>query len=169
MTAPVAACPIIVDTSGKKEALLTKLAAADDFSSAQKAVGEVWRYFQTAPDAQAQEWLDEGLSRIRQADLETAQKVLSDLVAYCPNYAEGYNKLAFAHFLAETYDTSALNLKKTLELEPKHFGALAGMGLIAQREGNLPLAKVWIRRALEVHPFLNERVILDMPDKGDEL
>jgi tetratricopeptide (TPR) repeat protein len=166
---PVSACPVIVDVSGEKDAMLKQLAAATDYSASQRAVNAIWTYWQTAPDAQAQEWLDEGLSRIRQADTKNAQAVLGSLVEYCPAYAEGHNQLAFAHFLAKDYEASEISLKRTLELEPQHFGAFSGLGLIAQARGNLGAAKIWIKRGVKVHPFLNERVILDIPEDVDEL
>ena len=166
---PANACPIVVDVDGKNAAMLDRLSRTMDYSASQRAVNQIWRYWQTAPDAQAQEWLDEGLSRIRQMDLENAQSVLQALVEYCPDYAEGHNQLAFAQFLAGDYDASEASLKRTLELEPRHFGAIAGMGLIAHQRGNLGAAKIWIKKAVAVHPFLNERFILDIPSGGDAL
>lgn len=166
---PVNACPVKVDVNGEKDALLERLAAATDYSASRRAADAIWVYWQTAPDAQAQEWLNEGLSRIRQADYETAKSVLGSLVEYCPTYAEGYNQLAFAQYLAREFDASAKSLRQAMALEPQHFGAIAGMGLIAHQKGNLGAAKIWIKRALKVHPFLNERVILDIPDDGDAL
>jgi tetratricopeptide (TPR) repeat protein len=166
---PANACPVVIDATGEKDAMLERLAAATDYSASQRAVNAVWSYWQTAPDAQAQEWLDEGLSRIRQADTENAQAILGELVDYCPEYAEGHNQLAFAQFLAEDYEASEISLKRTLELEPQHFGAFSGLGLIAHARGNLGAAKIWIKRGVKVHPFLNERFILDLPEKVDEL
>ena len=169
LATPMFACPVIEDTLGERDALLSELSEATDFSTAQRATDAIWSFWHKAPDAQAQEWLDEGLARMRQSDLATAEQILQDLTDYCPNYAEGYNQLAFAQFLAENYDASETNLKRSLELEPQHFGALSGLGLIARRRGNLPVAKIWIKRAIRIHPFLNERYILDIPEKTDEL
>ena len=166
---PVSACPVIVDVTGEKDAMLERLAAATDYSASRRAADAIWSYWQTAPDAQSQDWLDEGLSRIRQADYETAKSVLGSLVEYCPDYAEGYNQLAFAQYLAREFDASAKSLRQAMVLEPQHFGAIAGMGLVAHQRGNLGAAKIWIKRALKVHPFLNERVILDIPEDVDEL
>ena len=166
---PVSACPVIVDVTGEKDVMLERLAEASDFSTSQRAVNAIWTYWHTAPDAQAQEWLDEGLARIRYADYEKAKSVLGALVEYCPEYAEGHNQLAFAQFLAEEYDASAETLRTAMALEPRHFGAIAGMGLIAQARGNLGAAKIWIKKAVDVHPFLNERFILDIPEDVDEL
>lgn len=166
---PISACPIILDTIGERDSLIADLTASDNFSTAQQATSAIWMYWQTAPDEQAQEWLDEGLARIRQADYAKAEQILQDLVAYCPTYAEGYNQLAFAQFLVNNFEASEANLKQTLTLEPNHFGALSGLGLIARRRGKLSVAKIWIKRAVQVHPFLNERYILDIPEDTDEL
>ncbi len=166
---PVSACPVIMDISGEKDAMLERLATATDYSSAQRAVNAIWRYWHTAPDAQAQEWFDEGVERIRQADLTKANAVLTSLVEYCPDYAEGHNQLAFAQFLGNDFEASEQTLKRAMALEPRHFGAIAGMGLIAHQRGNLALAKIWIKKAVAVHPFLNERFILDIPEDVDAL
>lgn len=167
--APVFACPQGPDFSERRGALLSDLSTAQDFMSARAVQDEIWKLWFTAPDKQSQNWLDEGVARMRQADLATAEAILRDLVAYCPDYAEGYNQLAFAQFLQEDLGASEDNLKRTIEIEPNHFAALAGLGLIAQKRGNIAVAKLWIRRAVALHPFLKERRILDLPDKSDKL
>lgn len=166
---PAFACPDQPERAAERASLLAALANAETYTQARPAIGDMWKFWQTAPDEQAQEWLDEGLSRIRQADLEKAVQVLTGLVDYCPEYAEGYNQLAFAQFLQEAYDSSEENLKRAIELEPNHFGAISGLGLISVRMGKIETAKVWIRRAVAINPFLNERHILDLPETSDEL
>jgi len=168
LASPALACPS-PDRSTESAVLFETLATAEGFSDSSAAAGAIWQFWQTAPDQQAQDLLDDGLARIRYADYANAKSVLTELTAYCPDYPEGYNQLAFAQFLNGEYDASADNLRKTLEFIPNHFGALSGMGLIAQRQGNIPAAKIWIKRAVEYYPFMSERAILDIPDDADEL
>ena len=119
------ACPPLPDRAQERAALLAALAAAETSSLGQMAVNEMWSFWRKAPDEIAQEMLNGGIGAIRYGDLITAEAVLSDLVAYCPDYAEGYNQLAFAYYLRNDNDRAEVLLKKTLELEPKHFGALS--------------------------------------------
>lgn len=163
------ACPMLPQEDPKKSALYGDLLQSTDAMAARDAANALWAHYFTAPDAQAQEWLNSGVERIRLGDYERAKNILSDLTIYCPDYAEGYNQLAFAQFLSSDFESSESNLKRSLTLEPKHFGALAGMALVAQKQNNIPKAKIWIRQALKVHPFLSERYILDIPESSDEL
>ncbi|MEM7188001.1 MAG: tetratricopeptide repeat protein [Pseudomonadota bacterium] len=121
---------------------------------------EIWRRWQTAPDPAAQEMLNEGLRRIRSADYAGAEARLDELVAYCPDYPEGWNQRAFARFLAGNYDGALADLDRTLELEPRHFGALSGRGLTLLRQGRTHLGHQAIREAMRLHPFIQERRLL---------
>ena len=89
----------------------------------------IWDLWYVAPDMKAQTLLDRGVRKIREADYAGAQRILSELVEYCPLFPEGWNQRAFARFLADDLDGSLEDLDRTLQLEPRHFGALAGRGL----------------------------------------
>lgn len=165
-----AACPAPRDFSAERDALLTELAQARDFGTAQERVGALWRLWRTAPDEPAQHLLDTGVAAIRYGDLLRAERQLSRLVEYCPDYAEGWNQLAFALFLQERDKEAAGALERALALEPKHFGALSGMGLIALRAGRTDEARLWLERAVRLNPWLNERGLLEaLPEAGSEL
>lgn len=166
---PALACPPLPDITAEQTAIIDRIKSADTQIAAQDAVGELWQLWFQAPDKQAQDWLDDGMARIRQADFSRAEEILAGLVAYCPEYGEGYNQLAFAQFLQEDLDASEVNLMRTLELVPDHMGALSGLGLIAQKRGDIALAKIWIRRAVAIYPYMSERFILDLPEPTDDL
>jgi len=86
-----------------------------------------------------------------------AMPVLDDIVARAPNWAEGWNKRATALYLMGEYDRSLADIDRVLVLEPRHFGALAGLGLIRIEKGEIREALAAFRRALAVNPFLRER------------
>jgi tetratricopeptide (TPR) repeat protein len=79
------------------------------------------------------------------------------MVARAPEWAEAWNKRATALYLAGEHDRSLANIDRVLALEPRHFGALAGMGLIRIARGQYRDALAAYRRALAVNPFLKER------------
>jgi tetratricopeptide (TPR) repeat protein len=86
-----------------------------------------------------------------------AMPILDDIVRQKPDWAEGWNKRATALFLMGEYDRSLADIERVLALEPRHFGALAGIGLIRIEKGEMREALAAFRRALAVNPFLKER------------
>ncbi len=165
----IAACPPLPDRATERAQLLQYLSKAETYTQGRLAVTDMWTFWRTAPDGAAQEMLDGGIEAIRYGDLTRAQSVLARLVAYCPAYSEGYNQLAFAYFLQEQDDEAERLLMKTLELEPSHFGAFSGLGLIYMRTDRPALAQIYLRRGVAVNPWLNERSLLEIAPKGDDL
>ena len=86
-----------------------------------------------------------------------ALPILDDIVARAPQWAEGWNKRATVLFLLGEYDRSLADIDRVLALEPRHFGALAGLGFIHMNQGESRQALKALRRALAVNPFLKER------------
>lgn len=87
-------------------------------------------------------------------DLDTALIHLNDLVRLAPDFAEGWNKRATVYFMKEEYGPSLEDISRTLKLEPRHFGALSGLGIILDRIGNAEGALEAYRRAVTIHPHL---------------
>jgi tetratricopeptide (TPR) repeat protein len=63
-------------------------------------------------------------------DMATALSIFDTIVQKAPNFAEGWNKRATVHYMMGNYEASLADIDRTLELEPHHFGALAGLGLV---------------------------------------
>ncbi len=89
-----------------------------------------------------------------QRDTETALLHLNDLVRLAPDYAEGWNKRATVYFLQGDYGASVADIQRVLMLEPRHFGALSGLGIILDRLGDEEGAMRAYRKTLEIHPHL---------------
>ena len=89
-----------------------------------------------------------------------AMPALDDIVARAPDWAEAWNKRATVLYLIGEHDRSLADIERTLALEPRHFGALAGIGLIRIAKGEHRAALAAFRRALAVNPFLKERFAL---------
>ena len=140
-------------------------AAAKSEPEAVDTARQIWDLYATAPDAQAQDLLDRGVRYLQRGQFQTSEQLLSELVTYCPDYAEGWNQRAFARFLDGNFDGALEDLDRTLELEPRHFGALTGRGLTFLKQGRQILGEQAIRDAMKVHPWINERRLLPPEEK----
>jgi len=162
-----AACPEPDRAAIKAERapLFDALKAAETEAEGQAIAGQIWQSWTTAPDARAQALLDRGVQRIGWGDYASAEEVLTELIAYCPDYAEGWNQRAFARFLTGDLDGALADLDRVLALEPRHFGALAGKGLTLLRQGRMSLADQAIRDAVALHPWIQERRFLPKGEK----
>ena len=157
------AAPAQADDAARAEEradLLTALKSAPSETVGRAAADALWKLWMTAPDEEAQAMLDAALERRRQYDFAGAIEHLDKLVDYAPDYAEGWNQRATVLFLQENYDRSLDDIIKTLELEPAHFGSLAGRAMILMRQGRMALGQAALREAVDIHPYLRERSML---------
>ncbi len=99
------------------------------------------------------QWASEAMDR---KDFPAALDFLDQVVVLKPDFAEGWNRRATLHFLTGNFSKSMVDIERTLALEPRHFGALAGMGMIFLDLGKKEPALSAYRRALEVYPQMRD-------------
>lgn len=80
---------------------------------------------------------------------------LDRIIIMKPDYVEGWNKRATVYFMRDDYGRALADIARVLELEPRHFGALSGLGLIFRAVGRDEQAIAAYRQALEIDPFLD--------------
>ncbi|PJI92690.1 hypothetical protein BC777_1550 [Yoonia maricola] len=156
-------CPAGRDHSARTAEIVVALGDARGEGEARVLTQELWEIWTDAPDEIAQAMLDEGMSRRASYDFLSARDVLSRLVAYCPNYAEGYNQRAFANYLSQNFEAALVDLDRTLEIVPNHIAALSGKALTLMGLGRNEEAQVVLRAAVQMNPWLQERALLTEP------
>lgn len=149
--------PDVAAKALRLDELFGRLKSATDEGEADAAVAEIWRLWQRTGTPELDELMERVAALIGQGLLPMALPMLDDMVARAPDWAEAWNKRATALYLAGEHDRSLADIDRVLALEPRHFGALAGMGLIRISRGQYREALAAYRRALSVNPFLKER------------
>ena len=95
------------------------------------------------------------LASIEEKNYGLALDYLDRLLIMKPDYAEGWNKRATVHFLKDDYPKAIADIERTLALEPRHFGALSGLGTIMRDLGQKDRALTAYHKALEIDPHLD--------------
>lgn len=169
LAAPAVAseCPAAPDHSEATDALIEKIQVAPDAQSALIISNDLWQYWADAPDEVAQEILDRGMEKRAAWNLLGAVEDFDRLVAYCPNYAEGYNQRAFANFLRQDFAAALPDLERAIELSPRHIGALSGLAITLIGLGKEEEAQQALAEALALNPWLPERSLLKTPSGVD--
>jgi tetratricopeptide (TPR) repeat protein len=98
------------------------------------------------------------MSRVKAAtdgnDLDLALRLLDSVVKLKPDYVEAWNRRATIHYMRKEFGESMNDIRQVLSREPRHFGAMSGLGMILQEFGEDKQALEVFRKALEVHPNL---------------
>jgi len=163
----LADCPAVPDMSAQVDPLMEELRESENDAAARAVMNELWKIWTSAPDERAQGYLDQGMRLRAEYDLLGAWEAFNMLIAYCPDYAEGYNQRAYVAFLREDYASAIEDVEKALERNPVHVGALAGKA-VSQIELDGPEAgQEALREALKLDPWLPERRYLIEPEGTD--
>jgi tetratricopeptide (TPR) repeat protein len=93
---------------------------------------------------------------IEKKDFPKALDVLDQTLMLKPDFAEAWNKRATVYFMMDDYGSSLSDIRATLALQPRHFGALAGFGMILQAMDRNDEAITVYKRALEIDPRLDK-------------
>jgi len=144
------------DRSKNLEFLFEALKAAPDPDSAKLVEGRIWALWL----ASGSDTTDLLMSRVKSAmdskDNALAIQLLDAVVRLKPDYVEGWNRRATLRFAAKDYAGALADIQQVLGREPRHFGALSGLGVIMQEFGEDKLALEAFRRALAVNPNLQK-------------
>ena len=95
----------------------------------------IWTFWRSFADDESKQLLEESRQAQLRFDYDEAILYMKELVKHAPQFAEGWNQLGYVYFLAGQYDASLDAIDRVLELEPMHYAALAGKGIILIQAG----------------------------------
>jgi tetratricopeptide (TPR) repeat protein len=136
--------------------LFGALKAAPDQASAKHVEGRIWALWTQTSSDTTMLLMTRAKTAIEKKQVDVALKLLDKVVRLKPEYVEGWNRRATLYYLQNDYAKSLADIREVLKREPRHFGALAGLGMIMQEVGDDKRALDAFRKALEINPHLEK-------------
>jgi tetratricopeptide (TPR) repeat protein len=136
--------------------LFGALKVAPDEASARHVEARIWALWLQTPSDTAALLMLRAKAAMDAQQMDVALKLLDAVIKLRPDYVEGWNRRATLYYLKNDYAHSLEDIEQVLVREPRHFGALAGLGMIMQDLGDEKRALDAFRKALAVDPYLEK-------------
>jgi len=136
--------------------LFGALKAAPDETSAKHVEARIWALWLQTPSDTAALLMTRAKAAMDAQKMDVALKLLDAVVKLRPDYIEAWNRRATLYYLKNDYTRSLEDIGQVLAREPRHFGALAGLGMIMQDIGDEKRALDAFRKALAINPHLEK-------------
>jgi tetratricopeptide (TPR) repeat protein len=136
--------------------LFGALKVAPDEASARHVEARIWALWLQTPSDTAALLMMRAKTAMDAQQMDVALKLLDAVIKLRPDYVEGWNRRATLYYLQNDYAHSLEDIEQVLVREPRHFGALAGLGMIMQDLGDEKRALDAFRKALAVDPYLEK-------------
>jgi len=145
------------DPTRNLDFLFDALKIAPDDATAKQIEQRIWATWFVSPSDTANLLMGRVRTAIEAKDADLSLKLLNALIKIRPDYIEAWNRRATVYFMKNEYGKSLADIHEVLKREPRHFGALSGLGMILQELGEDRRALEAYRRALAVYPRI-ERI-----------
>lgn len=154
---------VIVSLDGRKpaatlpaglDALFGELTVAPPRRPPQQVENAIWSAWSSHPDRVVERRLELATRAIAREEFTRARGLLDPLVRDHPDWAEAWNKRATLSYLEGRDAECFEDIRRALELEPRHFGAICGFAQVCLRRGERSAALTAFEVALGIHPHL---------------
>jgi tetratricopeptide (TPR) repeat protein len=142
------------DPADRLDDLFAELKAAPDEESATRLERRIVVTMMNSGSETVDLLMSWATESIMEEDYPLALDFLDSVVMMAPDFAEGWNRRATVHFRMGDFGPALDDIQRTLTLEPRHFQAIAGLGIILRQLDRPEQALTAFHRALEIHPFL---------------
>jgi tetratricopeptide (TPR) repeat protein len=142
------------DPTKNLDFLFGALKAAPDEESAKAIEERIWAVWVVSRSDTTNLLMTRVRTAVEQQDTDLAIKLLDAVIKIKPDYIEAWNRRATLYYMKKDYGHALADIREVLKREPRHFGALSGLGLILQDIGDDKQALEVYRRALAIYPRL---------------
>ena len=146
--------PVVVgdQSDGRLEELFSILQSSHDGVEQQEAELAIWTIWYDSGREDIDRIMERGGSAVQADDLRQAEALYSQVIEMAPKFSEGWNRRATVRFYQRDYEGSLDDIEITLRLEPRHFGATWGLGMILGFQRDFSGAIAAFERLLEIKP-----------------
>jgi tetratricopeptide (TPR) repeat protein len=134
--------------------LFQRLHDADDLDEAIPIQNQIWVIWHQSGSHTVDLLMEKGLKAMEEQSFDIALTMFNAIIEIKPEFAEGWNKRATLHYMLGRHAESIKDIERTLKLEPRHFGALSGLGLVQLALKHHAEALKAFQRALDANPHL---------------
>ena len=154
---PVAANPenpAVQTHEERLDTLFAELKRERNEKAAERVAARIWEEWGKSGSASVDLMMIWSKTAMDAQKFDVALDFLDQVVTLSPQFAEGWNRRAIVHAMMQNYRKSMSDIERTLQLEPRHFGALSGMAQILKDDGRKELALDAFQRVLDIYPMM---------------
>ncbi len=137
------------------DGLFERLAVTTSDEEASNITHEIWQRWTANDDPNVSQLMQIGIRALNYSTYRKALQSFDRVIEIAPEFAEGWNKRATLYYHIKEYRRSIDDIKKTLRLEPRHFGAWSGLGLVSIAQENYSGALAAFKKALSINPHIS--------------
>ena len=137
----------------KLDELFSEMKRERNEKAAQRISSRIWQEWNRSGSSSVDLMMGWAKKAMDDKKYDVALDFLDQIVTLDPKYPEGWNRRATLHFMMQNFSKSMADIEQTLELEPRHFGALSGMAQIMAGRERKELALAAYQRVLEIYPM----------------
>ena len=134
--------------------LFERLAITTSEEEASNITREIWQRWTANDDPEVSQLMQTGIRALNYSTYRRALQSFDRVIEMAPEFAEGWNKRATLYYHIKEYRRSIDDIKETLRLEPRHFGAWSGLGLVSIAQENYSGALAAFKKALSINPHI---------------
>jgi tetratricopeptide (TPR) repeat protein len=153
-TAAAVGKPAEVEPGNKLDTLFSELKRERNEKAAERIASRIWEEWGRSGSASVDLMMMWSKTAMDTQKFDVALDFLDQVVTLKPAFAEGWNRRATVHFMMQNYGKSMSDINQTLLLEPRHFGALSGLGQIMKNTDRKQLALEAWQRVLDIYPMM---------------
>ncbi|MDF3214536.1 hypothetical protein EN962_29765 [Mesorhizobium sp. M7A.F.Ca.CA.001.09.2.1] len=146
--------PAATTKQARLDQLFSDLKRERNEKAAERIAGNIWSEWSQSGSASIDLMMQWSQKAVEGQKFDVALDFLDQVVTLQPTYAEGWNRRATVHFMMKNYGKSMSDIDHTLQLEPRHFGALSGLAQIMALTGHKQSALEAWQKVLAIYPMM---------------
>ena len=146
--------PVAVTREARLDQLFVDLKRERNEKAAQRIAGRIWGEWFQSGSASIDLMMQWSQKAMDDQKFDVALDFLDQVVTLQPKYAEGWNRRATVHYMMKNFGKSMSDIDQTLQLEPRHFGALSGLAQIMAATGHKQSALEAWQKVLAIYPMM---------------